>query len=1144
MKSRKCFGRQVRISLSVAAAMCGIVGVRQSAEAADFVWTNGGGTSTWDNPLNWNIGSGFPNSTADTASFGAGAIGVVDLNGDRKVGSLSFGGSPGGIALGVSANTLTLDNGAGGGTLNESGGRIDTIGTRLLATGLVGNVTGGDLILANVADGAGANSLAGTFTIGSGGTLEGHFTGTSNSLGAASITLAGGNLTLANSGAAGVTASLENNVLVTGDSSLAVGGPAASNSLGTLALTSGKTLTVGSGANIAMVSTAFAPPAPDLLDPGRTFTFNVALGSTLSLGQFSDSNGPLNGDVLTKNGDGKLIFGPITPNPVMATLSIAQGEAVLQSAAGKAPFSGSVRLNGANTRLTYEVQSGSISTLSRITVSDDATIAQVVTAPVDGQPHGVTLSGNIPVSVAGKTLTFDVGGDVMQVNGFISGTNITLAKVGSGTLNLNAANTYSGTTTIAPGGFLRLSNAKALGSSSLSLGAGQMLDVNASLTGTGTITIAPGAILRLGGVTPSLGGTQLTPASIPAGTLIQLKSGGSGDALEQVNPAVFYTILSSGVGLGNPINLSHDPNFPLSGIFTNSDADAFVSGASTSINAGNGVVLASTTGRKLQLTGTVNAGTNVLTIGSVLPIDGLAKNGTVQANVTAAEIDVVSGTFFGAVTNDAPIVVRPGGTAIFNGGNSTYFLEGGNGLATFNGGSGGLAGNGNVTIGLGSTGSVVTPIIGSNNLNTRFSGVIGQDTGTNLAGIQKFGTGLLELTGQSTFLGVTNITKGTVLVSGSGRISLGDVSVGNASLRIESLGAIAPGKKVGGLLGLDAMIDPTSIVGGSVGNVVAINVDNYTIPLNQSLIGNGMVSLGSQLPATVTVLTGETTTSTATVQLPGNGTYGATSLGAGKTITPAVSAGEYWLGGGGGRLTVLNGVLVGDNEVAIQGIVSLLSPNSYTKVTAINGLLLANNGNNGSATGSGPISIGGGGILGGNGTVLTDSARFIDVGFGGAISPGDGGPGTLNIRSTNATPGSSFNSTVWFEGTAALIVDVNPKGSSDLINLVGTLELGTAQLSATLLSAPTFGDVIPLLKNDGADVIGGAFSGLPEGAILELPFGGGTYDFRISYKANLDGGSVGNDIALTAVPEAGTLGGIVTAATFFLSGRRRKLSRG
>jgi hypothetical protein len=400
----------------------------------------------------------------------------------------------------------------------------------------------------------------------------------------------------------------------------------------------------------------------------------------------------------------------------------------------------------------------------------------------------------------------------------------------------------------------------------------------------------------------------------------------------------------------------------------------------------------------------------------------------------------------------------------------------------------------------------------------------------------------LELTGQSTFLGTTAIQKGTVLVSGTGRISLGDVSVGNSSLRIQSVDAIAPGKKVDpsiGVLGLDAMIDPTSIVKGA--GVVAINVDNYTIPLDQSKIGNGMGFLGSQVPSTVSVLTGETTTSTATVELPGNGTYAATSLAAGKTLTPAVSAGEYRLGGGGGRLTVLNGVLVGENEVLIQGIVSLLAPNTYTRVTEVNGLLLVNNGSNGSATGTGPIGIGGPGILGGNGTVSTNSpARFIDVGYNAAISPGDAGPGTLNIKSTSAIHGSGFNSTVWFEGNAALIVDINPKGSSDLINLVGTVDLGTAQLSASLLSAPDFGDIIPLLINDGTDAIGGAFIGLPEGATLELPFEGRTYDFNLSYKANLDGGNIGNDIALTAVPEAGTMAGIGLGAMLFFSRRRRR----
>jgi hypothetical protein len=49
------------------------------------------------------------------------------------------------------------------------------------------------------------------------------------------------------------------------------------------------------------------------------------------------------------------------------------------------------------------------------------------------------------------------------------------------------------------------------------------------------------------------------------------------------------------------------------------------------------------------------------------------------------------------------------------------------------------------------------------------------------------------------------------------------------------------------------------------------------------------------------------------------------------------------------------------------------------------------------------------------------------------------------------------------------------------------------------------------------DLVSGTFQGLAEGAALTV----NGIPFNISYTMNLDGGIVGNDIGLTAVPEPG-----------------------
>src|SRR5262249_39211012 len=81
-------------------------------------------------------------------------------------------------------------------TLTETTGNL-TLSGQVTASGLTGTVSAGTLKLTNVSAAA-ANSITGTFTVNSGGTLEGlAASGTgSNALGTAAVTLSGGTLRL------------------------------------------------------------------------------------------------------------------------------------------------------------------------------------------------------------------------------------------------------------------------------------------------------------------------------------------------------------------------------------------------------------------------------------------------------------------------------------------------------------------------------------------------------------------------------------------------------------------------------------------------------------------------------------------------------------------------------------------------------------------------------------------------------------------------------------------------------------------------------------------------------------------------------------------------------------------------------------
>jgi hypothetical protein len=116
--------------------------------------------------------------------------------------------------------------------------------------------------------------------------------------------------------------------------------------------------------------------------------------------------------------------------------------------------------------------------------------------------------------------------------------------------------------------------------------------------------------------------------------------------------------------------------------------------------------------------------------------------------------------------------------------------------------------------------------------------------------------------------------------------------------------------------------------------------------------------------------------------------------------------------------------------------------------------------------------------------------------------------GALTVGGTTLSTGSG------------LVIDLDPTdGVNDVLNVMGTAALNGADLVLDLLSAPTRGEAFDILTNDGTDPISGEFS---EGSQVTGMFDGRAYSFRIDYAFNADGGAVGNDIRLTAVPEPAT----------------------
>lgn len=195
----------------------------------------------------------------------------------------------------------------------------------------------------------------------------------------------------------------------------------------------------------------------------------------------------------------------------------------------------------------------------------------------------------------------------------------------------------------------------------------------------------------------------------------------------------------------------------------------------------------------------------------------------------------------------------------------------------------------------------------------------------------------------------------------------------------------------------------------------------------------------------------------------------------------------------------LGGVISGSGGLVKSGAGSLelTAANTYAGGTSVaDGILLANNAA-GSATGSGLVTVTGGGQLGGTGAVS-------DVSSAGVLAPGDGGTADLAAGATLLT-GGSFD---------AEINTATPDTGHDQLVVTGSVDLGAGaaalNLSGTFLASSAALTSVVLIDNDGADSTTGHFTGLTEGSPVAAP-GGGV--FFITYN-----GGDGNDVVLNTQP--------------------------
>lgn len=267
----------------------------------------------------------------------------------------------------------------------------------------------------------------------------------------------------------------------------------------------------------------------------------------------------------------------------------------------------------------------------------------------------------------------------------------------------------------------------------------------------------------------------------------------------------------------------------------------------------------------------------------------------------------------------------------------------------------------------------------------------------------------------------------------------------------------------------------------STGGTASINV-----------YGDGILSIYNHASPGIAVgsLTGSGTVLLGDASTPASGrnlTIGSNNLDTDFTGTISDAA-------QGGSLTK-----IGSGKLVLRG------ANSYTGGTIVSdgSLQVANRA--GSGTGTGPVSVTRGGVLGGSGTITGDVTVSRGTAQGGALKPGIGKSSAVTLTIQGALTfhrGGNYTPGMYIKDTTALADRVRATG---VTIATGALFALTGR-GDTALPA---GAVFIVLRNTGAVPIAGTFDNLPDGGTIVF----GTSTLQANYK-----GGDGNDLTLTVIP--------------------------
>ena len=1067
--------------------------------ANNCVWNGNGGDDNWSSSLNW---IGYPPGfVGDSVTFAGSTRTTPNMDNNYSVVGLTFSNNAASFTVG-SGNTLTL---TGGVTNNSPNAQvisapisIDTTETFSTAAGSI-TVNGG-------VSGAGTLAKSGSGSL----ILAGANTYTGNTL------INGGALQLGDG--VSVDGSLVGNI--TDNASLIIANTAAQTFFSAISGT-GKVVKTAAG---KLTLTGNNTHSGGTFVENATLIMPRGLFGTLGSGALTLSNAlvitqPISGSDPYNNGNSVYIGNSVTvpagttniiDNSVNNYGNLWVGNNTAQwTGSGTVKFQNNSGVSAPGvlwcgsplTGFHGAVEFGSGTANNHMYVGIGYTAGESVVSTFDASgtawqmgDMGNTLCQNVGVtlvrfgSLSGANTGSELRNGIYEIGALNTNSTYagritsgsTLIKVGTGTLTLSGANTYTGPTTVSNG----------------------TLVVSTIATGGGAYTVVDGATL---GVSVANGGS-LNLSSLSLGNSTNSYIGISSTTVPAINNSGALTL--AGTVIVNVSGIVLVGQYPLIASASISGTGGFVVGtlpsgvAANIATNGSTIVLNVTTGSATYVwTGLNNNSWDKTTAnnwtangGAAVYQDGvftLFNDSSVQTNVNATVTVAPSAT---QVTNNSRhyTLASAGGTKLTGSGSLT---KSGSGILTltglnsdFTGGvsiTGGTVevldntnlGAGSVTLN-GGTLSVVQGFVNARTLSVGTNGgtlsvasgqtfavsnVIG-NSGSGLGGLVKSGSGTLQLSANNTYAGGTVVSNGTLQVGvggSTGSLGAGDVT-NNAALVFDLNANVTAANNISGTGtvtvggGSRLHFTGTHTESGSTiinsGSVLEINSVAAFSP-NSDYTVNGVLEsyAGTYLPsATIGALNGS-----GTVFNTAN-TAGTTEFILGANGSTGTFSGVIANGAWGGNVTALT--KTGAGTQTLNGV------NTYSGATTITaGTLLVDGG----GVIGGAVAVNGG-AFGGTGTV----SGAVTVNSGGTLVPGTAAVGSLTVNNNLTLSGNTL---------VKVNKSLSPAQSNDVVNVSGVLTYGGTLTVTNLGSVLAVGDsfqVFPAGGTGSITVSGNAGAGL------------------------------------------------------------------